>query len=291
MRQPVLIGVTEVPMMTLVGQLKESTQLRWNRVHLFKPKIRMQIVMGPYLIKTAESKAELIDSFKLRHQVFHQEFRGHTGTGLDFDRFDYYFDHLIIVHIETQKIIGTYRLNCSKFSDESYTALEFDLGYLRRRQGPILELGRACIQSDYRKGSIISLLWRGIAEYMRLSGANLLFGCSSVKINSAHDAALVYKHLCDQNLVDTNYSARPTKKFKMENFESWLNYFREGWSDEQTQTAEKLLPPLLKSYLKLGSKVVSEPAFDEEFDCIDLLTVLKVEDLSNSLAQKFQVAR
>lgn len=278
-------------MMALVDHIKQTTQLRIKKVHKFQAKIKMNIEMGPYLIKTVESSKELIESFKLRDLVFNQEFRGIESEGLDFDRFDYYFDHIIIVHKETKKIIGTYRLNCSTFSNVSYTELEFDLTQLRKFQGPFLELGRACIHKDYRKGSVITLLWRGIAEYMNLSKSNLLFGCSSLKINNAREAALAYKYLNDQGFISETFISIPTPKFTMKNFDSWYNYFSKGLTDLQKEEAENLIPSLLKSYLKLGAKIACEPAFDEDFDCIDLLTVLKKDDLSNSLAQKFQVVR
>ena len=252
----------------------------------------MHIEVGSYVIKTAETPQELIESFRLRHEVFNQEFRGIKGSGLDFDKFDYYFDHLIIVHKNTNAIIGTYRVNCSTFSKESYTALEFDLHTLfNENEGPFLELGRACIHKDYRKGSIISLLWRGIAEYMNLSCSKILFGCSSLKINAARESALTYKHLVDQGLVDESYSCRPTRKFTMPHFTNWYEYFKKDLNDDHKKEAEDLIPSLLKSYLKLGAKVACEPAFDEEFDCIDLLTVLRKEDLAQSLANRLQVAK
>jgi len=277
--------------MALVSQFKQSTQLRWNRVHKFKAKINLNIEIGAYIVKTAETPEELIESFRLRHEVFNQEFRGIKGSGLDFDKFDYHFDHLIIAHRDSKQIIGTYRVNCSRFSTESYTALEFDLRDLFQHQGPFLELGRACIHKDYRKGSIISLLWRGIAEYMNLSGSNILFGCSSLKINNAREAALVHKHLINLGLVSDKYACKPTKKYTMPNFENWYEYFKDGLSEKQSEEAEALIPSLLKSYLKLGSQVACAPAFDEDFDCIDLLTVLRKEDLAQSLAVRFQVAR
>ena len=278
--------------MALVDQLKQSTQLRWNRVHKFKAKIKLNIEVGSYVIKTAESPEELIESFHLRHEVFNKEFRGIKGTGLDFDKFDYHFDHLIIVHKELQKIIGTYRVNCSKFSKESYTALEFELQeFFANHEGPFLELGRACIHKEYRKGSIISLLWRGIAEYMNLSDSKILFGCSSLKINSPREAALTHKYLIDQGLVTDNYACQPTKKFTMPDLAHWLEYFQKGLNPQQAAEAEELMPSLLKSYLKLGAQIACEPAFDEDFDCIDLLTILRKEDLAQGLANRFQIVR
>jgi putative hemolysin len=269
----------------------QTIGLRWNKVHKFKAKINLFIEFGPYIIKTAETQKELIESFKLRHEVFNQEFLDITKSGLDFDRFDYFFDHLIIVHKETNKIIGTYRLNCSSFSKESYTALEFDLQNFKLTTGTHLELGRACIQKNYRKGSVISLLWRGIAEYMNLSEAKTLFGCSSLKINDVRDAALVYKYLVDQGSVSSEFNCHPTQKFEMKNFDAWYTYFNQGLTEKQKLEAEELIPSLLKSYLKLGAKVAAEPAFDKEFDCVDLLTVLHKKDLANSLAVKLNVAR
>ncbi len=276
-------------MMALVDQIKSSTQLRWNRVHKFRSKIQMNIEVGPYVMKTAETREELMESFMLRDEVFNQEFRGIENPGLDFDRFDYFFDHLIIVHREQKKIIGTYRLSCSTFSDESYTALEFDLTQLMRLPGPHLELGRACIHQDYRKGSVISLLWRGIAEYMNLCGAQVLFGCSSLKINEAREAALVYQYLREQGQVLEGNPSQPTRKFQMHDFGKWSQCFQIGLTPEQRQEADALIPSLLRSYLKLGARVAGPPAFDRDFDCIDLLTVLRKEDLAIAFADRLGI--
>jgi putative hemolysin len=278
-------------MQTLIDQLIHKTQLRWNKVHKFKAKINFNIEVGSYLIKTAETPEELIESFRLRDEVFNQEFRGIEYTGLDFDKYDYYFDHLIIVHKELKKIIGTYRLNCSSDSKNSYTATEFDLKPLFFKMGPFLELGRACIHKDFRKGSVISLLWRGITEYMKLSNASILFGCSSIKVNNARDTALIYRHLIEIGLVSKEFNCKPTKKFTMQDLDTWNFYFRNGLNLNQKIEAEEMIPSLLRSYLKLGSLIAGEPAFDEDFDCIDLLTILKREDLADSLAKRFQVAR
>jgi putative hemolysin len=69
----------------------------------------------------------------------------------------------------------------------------------------------------------------------------------------------------------------------------WLHFFKNDLTDLQKQEAEELLPSLLKSYLKLGSKVLARPAFDRDFDCLDFLTVLKRNELSASIDRKFNV--
>ena len=278
--------------MSWAKEMKENTLLRWNGIYKFLPKIGLSINAGSYILKTAESHEELIQSCRLRHEIFYQEFQGLEDSGIDVDRYDSHFDHLIIIHKETNKIIGTYRLSCSKFSNLSYTEQEFDLSEVFKLEGALLELGRACIHKDHRKSAtVISLLWRGITEYMNISGASILFGCSSIKISNSRDAALVYKFLLDKGSVVSEHFAWPKAKFQIQDFELWFSYFQNGLTDAQVEEAEKLIPSLLKAYLKFGAKIISKPAFDKELGCVDLLTVLKKEDMSDSLARRFQLVQ
>lgn len=163
----------------------EFYQLRSHKIHRFEPKISIREERGHFLIKTVSTQEELVAALRLRYQVFHREMIGKTKpTGLDVDRFDFHCDHLIITDTRSNEIIGTYRLNCSKFSDDFYSEQEFHIGALLDHPGIKLELGRSCIHKDYRNGAVISLLWRGIAEYMVLSESNLLFGCASIKYDA-----------------------------------------------------------------------------------------------------------
>jgi putative hemolysin len=271
-----------------VQEIKESTLLRWNGINKFLPKISFSISVGPYLLKTAESPEELVESCRLRYDIFYKEYLAKENSGIDVDRFDSHFDHLIIIHKETNKVIGTYRVNCSTFSSLYYSEQEFDLTEVLKLNGSLLELGRACIHKDYRKSaSVISLLWRGITEYMNISEASILFGCSSIKINNPRDAALIYKYLIDNNAVSSEPLAWPTKKFQIPDFDLWSAQFQNGLTDSEVDEAEKLVPALLKSYLKFGAKVVSIPAFDKDLNCVDLLTVLKKIEMNNTMAKRF----
>ncbi|MCC6137329.1 MAG: GNAT family N-acetyltransferase, partial [Bdellovibrionaceae bacterium] len=210
---------------------------------------------------------------------------------LDIDKFDRAFDHLTIHHKPTQQIIGTYRLRASDKVHTSYTALEFELKSLYKETGPYLELGRACVHKDHRKGAVMSLLFRGIAEYMNQSGAQILFGCSSVKIKEARQAALLSKYLVEEGKTLPHCEVAPTDAFRMPHLESWLEFFAPSLSEELRAEAQSLIPGLLNSYLKMGAKIASVPAYDKDFACIDLLTVLNKEELASSLVRRFQVIK
>lgn len=278
-------------MNALVEQIKSSAYLRWNNVRRIRPKVRICFDAGTYTIKTAETSAELVESFKLRHEVFHREFRGVDDDGFDIDKFDRHFDHLIVICKISNKVVGVYRLSCSTYSQESYAGLEFDVSNIKGQSRVTIELGRACIHRDHRKALVIRHLWRGIREYMDQCQADILFGCSSLKINNVREAALVYKHLVDLGHVSDVYTCKPTEAYRMRDFDTWYAYWGERLDPQQELEAKNLVPSLISSYLKLGAKIACEPAFDEDFDCIDMLTVLSRKDLSNSLADRFKVAR
>ncbi len=275
-------------MLKLVTQVKETTQIKWNRIHKFKPSISLHIEMGPYIIKTADSVDDLLKAFRLRYEVFHREFREIMRPGLDVDKYDRSFDHLLIFHMPSNQLVGTYRLRSTPLVTKSYTAQEFTMKDLTGYSAPYLELGRACIHKEHRKGAVMSLLFRGIAEYMNRSEAQTLFGCSSVKITDPRLAALLYQYLfvkgftCETQVV-------PTTEYKMPGIDMWTRFYKQNLDENSEAEAEALLPSLVKMYLKMGAKIACEPAFDEEFACIDLLTILQREQLEASLAKKYKV--
>src|SRR5690606_25984688 len=108
--------------------IQSMYQMRLNRIHKFKPKVEISSEVGPYILKTISTVEEMKEALKLRFEVFHREMIGKTQTvGIDVDEFDFACDHLIIVNKKNSQIIGTYRLNSTTFSDDFYSAREFNL--------------------------------------------------------------------------------------------------------------------------------------------------------------------
>jgi len=270
--------------------LHSMYQLRLNRIGKFKPKIEVYSEVGPFLVKTVSTVEELKQALQLRYQIFHREMIGKgKETGVDVDEFDFLCDHLVIVEKKTQKIVGTYRLNCSEFSKEFYSSREFKLDRILSQPGTKLELGRACIHKDYRRGVVISLLWRGIAEYMSVSQAQLLFGCASIKTENPRQAALLYKYFMANGRIVKDYLVFPTKPYTMPNLDLWIQYLQTPLTEAETKEVEELLPPLCRAYLKIGAYIGGEPAWDAEFKCIDFLTILHREDLNRTLWKRYKM--
>ncbi|MCK6597950.1 MAG: GNAT family N-acetyltransferase [Bdellovibrionaceae bacterium] len=270
--------------------LKSLYSLRVNKIHKFQSKVNIAIEMGPFLLKTASTVAELKKALRLRYQVFYCELQGTPqNLGFDVDEFDFLCDHLIIIDKKNQKTVGTYRLNCSQFNTQFYSENEFNIDRLKKLPFIKLELGRACIHREYRTGVVISLLWKGIGEYMNKTNSDLLFGCASIKTNSPREAALLYRLFYEQNRLKPEFFAPPSIKFNMPQLDLWIQRFNTPLSEEEKLEAQKLIPPLFRAYLKIGAYVGGSPAWDPDFKCIDFLTILNKEDLNKSLWKKYKL--
>lgn len=264
--------------------------LRQHKVHRFQPKIEIENEVGPFIYRTVRNPDELIMALRLRYEVFHHEMIGKFDqVGIDVDEYDAQCDHLIIIEKRTEKIVGTYRLNCSLFSNDFYSAREFYLINILDQPGIKLELGRACIHKDFRRGIVISLLWKGIADYMAASQAQILFGCASIKTDNPRQASILYKHFESQGRLVQKYFAPPTLKYTMPGLGLWIQSYQSGLNEVEKQEAEALIPPLCRAYLKIGAYLGGEPAFDPEFNCIDFLTVLHRDDLNRTLWKRYKL--
>lgn len=271
--------------------LQSIYQLRLNKIHKFRPKVEIQAEVGPFLLKTVTTVEELKAALKLRYQVFHREMIGKGKPhGIDVDEYDFFCDHLIIVEKRTAQIVGTYRLNCSSFSDNNfYSAREFNLNRILEQPGVKLELGRACIHKDYRRGLVISLLWRGIADYMAATNAQILFGCASIKTQNPREAALLYRYFFEEKRFTPEYFAPPTLSYTMPNLDLWIKNFKSPLTETEREEVKALIPPLCRAYLKIGAYLGGEPAWDDEFKCIDFLTILHREDLNRTLWKRYKL--
>lgn len=239
----------------------------------YTPWVRLDFSVGNFRVKTAESMEELKAAFELRHEVFFERGLGRKlPNGLDVDEYDIDSDCLLVIDKASGKIVGNYRIRCSGFQRGFYSEGEFILDeFLVHRSWEKLEIGRACVHPEYRKGSVIQLLWRGLIDYAKQVEARYIFGCSSVSARVPGQVEAVWRYLVDHWKLSDQFSAIPRNPYPMRS--------------EPVKDFE--LPSLLASYLKSGAKVLGAPAYDPEFECADFLTVLDIRDLASDRCRKF----
>ncbi|SER60155.1 GNAT family N-acetyltransferase [Actinokineospora terrae] len=223
-----------------------------------------------YSLLVAHDGSEVEAAQRLRYQVFAEEMGAtlHTSTpGLDIDHFDPFCDHLVVREDATGAIVGTYRMLPPERAADAgslYSDTEFDLAALAGIRGALVETGRSCVHPDHRNGSVVSLVWAGIARYMLLSGHSFLAGCASVPLADGGSlAAGVWQTVSTKHYSGDDQRVRP----------------RTPWDFSAVETPARVaVPPLLKGYLRLGAKVCGPPALDADFGVADFFVLL---DLAN----------
>jgi putative hemolysin len=216
----------------------------------------------------------------LRYEVFNLELKEgleHThSTKLDNDPFDAVCDHLIVEHLPTGKVVGTYRLQTGRSAASHlgyYCAQEFEFQIFEEIRDQMIELGRACVHRQHRNLVVLGLLWRGIADYAQRRRARYLFGCSSLTSQNPAVGASVYADLCRKHLVEPHWRTRPVSSYDC--------------PLEQLAAETVQIPKLLRAYLALGAKICGPPALDAQFKTIDFLTLLDLNMLHPLARQRF----
>ena len=225
-----------------------------------------------YLVKIADQDYEFEKILKLRHDIFYKEW-GSVGNGssLDFDQYDILADHLLIKEKKSNRIIGTYRLLHSDHTENFYSGSEFNLQEFLAADGSKLEMGRVCIDKDFRNGVVLSLMWRALAQYCSMNKVEYLFGCSSVHTECPLKTRQLLQYFSNGYFsYDFNIHPLPEYDFKEEMSKVGLSGI--------DLNIEQMIPPILKFYLKSGAKVYGWPAIDRAFHCVDFLTILKMDE-------------
>ena len=236
-------------------------------------------------LRLASSRSERIEAQRLRFEVFNLELRlgltSSLASGLDQDAHDGHCDHLLVVDTDRDCLVGTYRLlsfdRVPSFG--FYSESEFDLTNVKRSGLRLLELGRSCVALEYRDGRVISLLFRGIAEYLRRTDADALMGCASIHGTDLPELATIQEMLSQTVPFGPEPAGHPRRGFDIPPLP------RSAPVDETS--AFRSLPPLFRGYLRMGAKVCGPPAYDRQFGTTDFFVLAKTRDIVGRYSRRF----
>ncbi len=256
--------------------------------------VRLQIhaEAGAYRLRLAETPQDRRAACRLRFLVFNLELgkglESSYETGLDQDQFDSCCEHLLVEQSATDRVVGTYRMQSGSTAAQNagyYSGQEFVLAPYEPLRPSILELGRAAVDRDHRTPEVLTLLWRGIAQYASAMGLRYLLGCSSMNSNNPAEGWQMYCQL-QRFRAAPEFETVPTEEFICP---AELDGSGEAQSRQRNSSPaqEMKIPKLLKTYLALGARIASPPAWDREFRTIDFLTLLDLETLSPSVRARF----
>ena len=253
-----------------------------------------KIEVDNFVIKIAEKKSELKKAQSLRYSVFYKEKKAIPTIlkkilRLDYDKIDKYADHLIVLDKNRRgiknKIVGTYRLlrgDITALCGGFYTSSEFDLSKILKsyKNNQILELGRSCVHKDYRNGNIMNLLWKAIAEYIKLYDIKILLGCASFHGTD------VMKYTNELSYLRNNFSLPDELSVKSLDSKSYSTNIKINSDTGDIRTFVKL-PPLIKGYIRIGGKVSHDFFIDHNFNTIDLCVIVRTDNIDEKYKKKY----
>ena len=252
----------------------------------FEPKVPMTIDAGDFEIRTARNHEEVEEALRLRYRIFFAELQLMSiGENIDIDLYDLLADHLLLIDKLSGNIVGTYRMLCSRFTDRFYSQTEFDLRNILALEGTKLELGRACVDTAFRGSIAVQLLWKGMTTYFTACGARYMFGCSSIDGHLESSYAAIHQYLNKDHMVEAGQMV-----FPHQDIPSWIKLDAEI-DDNGMRRAERLVPALLKAYLRAGSKVCGMPFWDPVFNTLDYFTFFDAQDITDAYSRKFGIAQ
>lgn len=253
---------------------------------------------GAMEVRLAETDAEVEAAQKLRYRVFYEEMSAIPTPQMyadarDFDRFDDFCDHLLVVDREAldedgqPAVVGTYRLMLSEAAARAggfYTAGEYDIASMIARLPEgfrALELGRSCVLKSYRvKPATMQLLWHGVMSYVARFSVDLLFGCASLPGTDPETMAmpLSYLHHFHRMPSDIRVRARP---------ELYVEMNRMPKDAIDLKDALRALPPMIKGYVRAGCMIGDGAVVDRQFGTTDVLIYLPVADIAPRYKSRF----
>lgn len=259
------------------------------------------------LFETSDNSPLLREIGRLRELTFRQVGEG-SAQRRDLDKYDSYYDHLIIWNEQDLEIMGAYRIVSSQkiikkgSLDDLYTSSLFDY------QGDLcwldegLELGRSFVQPRYWGSRSLDYLWQGIgAYYVRHPEVRYLFGTVSISAAKYPKEAIdylvaFYRHYFHNPAFQVTsknpYLLSPEKQ----------HYFDNRFADTDQKTAYKamkrhlremnlVIPTLFKHYSELcksGGAIFTDFGVDPNFgDCVDGFVIIDLNKIKASKKSRY----
>ena len=250
----------------------------------------MSVVSSPeFSVTLAAGDEDVRAAQRLRYDVFVEELGGggmmvDHDARLEQDRFDPFFDHLILRDERLDRVVGVYRVmrqDQAVAAGSFYSASEYDLSPLINSGRKLLELGRSCVHRDYRGGGAMFHLWTALAEYVARHDIEILFGVASFHGRDANALARPLSLLHHRHLAPSNIRVRA----KASAFQR-MDLLPPDTLDARAAMLE--MPSLIKSYLRLGGYVGEGAFIDHAFNTTDVCLILDTETMNKRQARLYQ---
>ena len=155
-----------------------------------------------------------------------------------------------------------------------YSETEFDLSNVINPDVSFIEIGRTCIHPAYRRGAVLAMLWRGIADIVVKNKIDYLIGCASIPLSNGDKyISSVMNHIQLNHYAPECLRVHPRIPLRL--------------NDEQPHADDAILPTLLKAYLRQGALICGQPYWDAAFGVADVFVLLESSKITSRYSEHF----
>lgn len=262
--------------------------------------------LSVYQAHSHEIPSLLPEIGRLREVTFREVGEG-TGNDIDLDKYDRYYEHLILWDEEKEQVAGAYRLGRADMILREYGPKGLYTSTLFRFEKPFLanlecavEMGRSFVVKAYQRNlASLPVLWKGIAHWIaRNPRYKKLFGPVSIsKDYSSLSRKMIVEFLQDNRMHPhlSNF-VKPRNPFRYMRSRRMMREFisadLENVDDcsalvSSLETDGKGIPVLLKHYLKLNATLLSFNVDKDFSSVVDGLILVDFTEVDPRLLAKY----
>ncbi len=249
------------------------------------------------LFRGERSPALMRELGRAREITFRAAGQG-SGQACDLSPEDDYYEHLVLWHRPSRRLMGAYRLGFTRDIIEARGPGGLYLDHIFKidpafyeKLGPAIELSRSFVLPDYQRDNrALALLWRGLGAAATARACTTFFGSVTVS-NQQHPAtrALLSTYLARahadtpalRSLVRARRPFVPTTRYHGLVAEAYSEAPIEALAPlvNEIEGGARGIPPLMRYYCSLGAKFLAyhvEPTFQDALYCllrVDLRTI------------------
>ena len=248
-------------------------------------------------LRLAATPEDIRAAQHLRYRVFVQELGGDGAmvdhdAQLEMDAFDPVYDHLLLLDRRRgdtvrDRVVGVYRLMRSDRVAEAgryYCEDEYDLSVLKASGRRLLELGRSCVDADYRGGTAMLHLWSGLARYVADHDIDILFGVASFHGTDIGALKQALSFLYHNHLAPEDVRVRAVA----DHFQP-MDLLPPDQIDRKEAVVQ--IPALIKGYLRLGGTVGDGAFIDHAFNTTDVCLIMDTARMTAGANAKYKKGR
>lgn len=220
---------------------------------------------GRYIVRRASSPDDIAAARALRQ-------RGFGLATPDADPYDDSCLHMLIEEARSGALRCCFRLNqMAEPADlgHSYCAQYYDFAKLFEEYGPLVEMGRFCVEPGLRDADILRIAWGALTAFVDEAGARMLIGCTSFAGTDPAVYGDAFAELAARHLAPEAWQLVTIAP-------ATFGYAENCTPARDDNRALAQMPPLLRSYLAMGGRVSDRAVIDRQMNTLHVFTGLDI---------------